>query len=156
MRKLAAGGIFVFALTLTLGAIYWMKSLQHAWFSTMRSVYFAASNWVTVATAYVLMLYLKKSGPLRDVIHKRQIHDMGVLFFAFTVFTLTSTFRSISSLERRHTRRDFLVCAAGEGSWWQVGMLIVFGHFFLPFLALLRIDAKLSATVMVPMAFGPG
>jgi hypothetical protein len=31
-------------------------------------------------------------------------------------------------------------------------MLIVFGHFFLPFLALLRIDAKLSATVMVPMA----
>jgi hypothetical protein len=32
-----------------------------------------------------------------------------------------------------------------------VGQLIIFGHFFLPFLAMLRIDAKLSLPLMVPM-----
>jgi len=31
-------------------------------------------------------------------------------------------------------------------------MLIIFGHFFVPFLALLRIDAKLSLPVMIPLA----
>ncbi len=154
MRKWAAGGIFVFALTLTLGAIYWMKSLQHAWFSTMYGVYyFAASTWTAVATAYVVMLYLKKTGPLRDVIHKRQIHDMGVLFFAFTVFYSYIHFSQYFLIWNAAIPEEtFWYVLRETGSWWDVGMLIVFGHFFLPFLSLLRIDAKLSATVMVPMA----
>lgn len=32
-----------------------------------------------------------------------------------------------------------------------VGMVIIFGHFFLPFLMLLRIDWKLKLTVMIPL-----
>ena len=39
-----------------------------------------------------------------------------------------------------------------KGSWWSVGMLMIFGHFFLPFLMLLRIDTKMSFTVMLPLA----
>src|ERR1041385_2698597 len=35
MRKFSALGIFLFALTFTLGAIMWMKGLQHEWYSTM-------------------------------------------------------------------------------------------------------------------------
>jgi len=34
-----------------------------------------------------------------------------------------------------------------KGTWWYVGLVIVFGHFFLPFLALLRIDLKLTFLV---------
>lgn len=154
MRKLAAGGIFVFALSLTLGAIYWMKSLQHAWFSTMYGVYyFAGSTWTTLATAYVLMLYLKKTGPLRDVIHRRQIYDMGVLFFAFTVFYAYIHFSQYFLIWNAAIPEEtFWYVMRENGSWWEVGMLIIFGHFFLPFLCLLRIDAKLSITVMGPMA----
>lgn len=32
-----------------------------------------------------------------------------------------------------------------------MGLLILFGHFFIPFLILLRIDTKMSVTVMAPM-----
>jgi hypothetical protein len=39
-----------------------------------------------------------------------------------------------------------------QGSWWWVGMVIIFGHFFAPFLALLRIDFKLKMAVMLPIA----
>ena len=38
------------------------------------------------------------------------------------------------------------------GSWRQIGFLLVFGHFVLPFLCLLRIDAKLKLSVMIPLA----
>ena len=31
-------------------------------------------------------------------------------------------------------------------------MLIIFGHFFVPFLSLLRIDAKLALPVVIPLA----
>jgi len=38
-----------------------------------------------------------------------------------------------------------------QGTWWQICMLLIFGHFALPFLTLLRIDAKLWLPVMIPL-----
>ena len=46
----AAYGVVLFAFTLTLGAILWMKSIQHQFFSTMYGVYyFAGSVWLTIS-----------------------------------------------------------------------------------------------------------
>jgi uncharacterized membrane protein YpjA len=39
-----------------------------------------------------------------------------------------------------------------QGPWWWVGMLIIFGHFFVPFLALLRQDVKVRSEVMITVA----
>jgi hypothetical protein len=40
-----------------------------------------------------------------------------------------------------------------KGAWDYVGKyVIIFGHFFVPFLMLLRIDWKLKLTVMLPLA----
>src|SRR5690348_7251157 len=38
-----------------------------------------------------------------------------------------------------------------KGSWFGVSMVIIFGHFLLPFLALLRIDVKNVFSYMVPL-----
>jgi hypothetical protein len=39
-----------------------------------------------------------------------------------------------------------------KGTWWFTGAItIVFGHFFMPFLALLRIDVKLKLAAMLPI-----
>src|SRR5262249_54886501 len=37
-------------------------------------------------------------------------------------------------------------------TWFWVSLVIIFGHFFLPFLALLRIDVKHTFSLMVPIA----
>jgi len=42
MRFLSCLGIFLFAFSLTLAVIMWMKGLQHQWFSTMYGVYYFA------------------------------------------------------------------------------------------------------------------
>jgi len=87
LRKLAAGGIFIFAFSLTLGVIYWMKSLEHQWFSTMYGVYyFAGSVWTTLATAYLMSAVLQRTGHLAPVMREATFKDIGTLFFAFTVF----------------------------------------------------------------------
>lgn len=153
MRVLAASGIFVFAPTLTLGAILWMKSLQWQWFSTMYGVYyFASSVWLTVATVYVLTLYLQRKGPLAPVIQPPIYHDIGKLFFAFTVFYAYIAFSQYFLIWNANIPEEtFWYVMREKGSWWDVGMLMIFGHFFLPFLMLLRIDTKMSVTVMVPM-----
>jgi uncharacterized membrane protein YpjA len=36
-----------------------------------------------------------------------------------------------------------------KGTWWDIGIFIIFGHFFIPFLALLRIDVKNNFKYMI-------
>jgi hypothetical protein len=154
LRVHSAYGIYVFAFTLTLGAIMWMKALEHQWFSTMYGVYyFAASVWTTLATLYVIVTVLKKTGPLAAVVKPRQMHDIGVLWFAFTVFYAYIHFSQYFLIYNANIPEETFYYVKREvGSWWQIGMILVFGHFLFPFLTMLRIDAKLNLSVMIPLA----
>ena len=154
MRVHAAYGIFIFAFSLTLAAIMWMKALEHQWFSTMYGVYyFAGSVWLTLATLYVIVAVLKRSGPLAAVVGTRQMHDIGVLWFAFNVFYAYIHFSQYFLIWNANIPEEtFYYVQREAGSWWQIGMIIIFGHFVIPFLCLLRIDAKLNLAVTVPLA----
>jgi hypothetical protein len=154
LRVHSAYGIYVFALTLTLGAIMWMKALEHQWFSTMYGVYyFAASVWTTLATLYVIAIVLKKTGPLAAVVKTRQIHDIGVLWLAFTVFYAYIHFSQYFLIYNANIPEEtFYYVKREAGSWWQICLILIFGHFVFPFVALLRIDAKLNLSVMIPLA----
>ena len=154
MRLHACWGIWAFGVTLTLAAIMWMKALQHQWFSTMYAViYFAGSAWLALATVYVITLVLDRQRILTDVLHEHQFYFLGSLMFAFTVFYAYVHFAQYFIIWNANMPEEtFWYVQRENGAWWQFGMLIIFGHFFLPFLALLRIDAKLSLPVMIPLA----
>lgn len=153
MRRHSAYGIYLFAFTLTLASILWMQGVQFQWFSTMYGVYyFAGSVWVTLATLYLVTVILVRTGPLDGVIHRRQMHDIGVLFFTFTVFYAYIAFSQYFIIWNANIPEEtYFFTMREEGSWWQISLLLVFGHFFIPFLALLRIDAKLSLPLMIPL-----
>jgi hypothetical protein len=154
LRMHSAYGIYAFGFTLTLGAIMWMKALEHQWFSTMYGVYyFAASVWTALATLYVLVAVLKQTGPLASVVGNRQMHDIGVLWLAFTVFYAYIHFSQYFLIWNANIPEEtFYYVKREQGSWAQIGYLLVFGHFLFPFLTLLRIDLKLKLTVMIPLA----
>jgi len=154
MRKYAAGGIVLFAFTLTLGVIYWMKSLEHQWFSTMYGVYyFAGSVWTTLATMYVLTALLQRTGHLAPVVRDSTFKDIGTLFFAFTVFYAYIHFSQYFLIWNAAIPEEtFWYVKRENGIWWYLGMLIIFGHFFVPFLTMLRIDVKKKLTIMAPLA----
>ena len=153
MRFYSSIGIFLFAVTLTLGAIMWVKGLQHQWFSTMYGVYyFAGSVWMTLGTAYVITMILDRQGVLTDVLHEHQYYFLGSLLFAFTVFWAYVTFSQYFIIWNGNMPEEtFWYILREQGTWWYVGLVIIFGHFFLPFLALLRIDVKCVFSYMVPL-----
>jgi hypothetical protein len=154
LRVHAAYGIYATALTLTLAAIMWMKALEYQWFSTMYGVYFfAESVWTMLGTLYVLTVVLKKAGPLHAVVHANTLHSLGVLWLAFTVFYAYVHFAQYFLIWNANIPEEtFYYVRREAGSWWQICMLIVFGHFLVPFLLLLRIDFKLKLSVMLPLA----
>jgi hypothetical protein len=154
MRVLSYIGIFLFAVTVTMAAIDWMKSLQHQWYSTMYGVYyFAGSAWTTVITVYVIGVILRRAGPLQGVLHTTHFYYIGSLFLAFTVFYAYIHFSQYFIIWNANIPEEtFWYRLRENGSWWWVGMVIIFGHFFVPFLMLLRIDFKLKLAVMGPLA----
>jgi hypothetical protein len=150
MRRWSAVGIFFFAMTLTLAAIMWMMALQVQWFSTMYGVYyFAGSVWTTIATVYFLTAVLQRTGFLRDVVHQETYYFIGSLQLAFTVFYAYIHFSQYFIIWNANVPEEtFWYVLREKGTWWDIGLVIIFGHFFIPFLLLLRIDWKLKLPVM--------
>jgi len=160
MRGYSYWGIFAFAITMTFAAVMWMKALQHQWFSTMYGVwYFAGSVWTTLGTAYAIMTVLNRQRILTHVLHDHQFYFMGTLFFAFTVFYAYVTFAQYFIIWNANMPEETFWYVVREyapdgtrSSWFLVSLVIIFGHFFVPFLSLLRIDIKSSPKFVVPLA----
>jgi hypothetical protein len=154
MRVYSALGIVLFALTLTLAAIVWIKGLMYEWASTMYGVwYFAAGVWTTLATVYVITMILQRTTPLREVVRENTYYMIGSLLFAFTVFWAYISFGQYFIIWNANMPEEtFWYVLRENGTWWFTGaIIIIFGHFFVPFLALLRIDVKLKLAVMLPL-----
>jgi hypothetical protein len=154
MRFYSALGIILFALTLTLAAIMWMKGLMYEWASTMYGVwYFAASVWTTLATVYVITMILQRTTALRDLVQDKTYYMIGSLLFAFTVFWAYISFAQYFIIWNANMPEEtFWYVKREAGTWWFTGaIVIIFGHFFIPFLALLRIDVKLKLAAMLPI-----
>jgi len=154
MRFYSAVGIIKFALTLTLAAILWMKALMYEWASTMYGVwYFAGSVWVTLATVYVITLILQRTTALRDLARERTYYMIASLLFAFTVFWAYISFSQYFIIWNANMPEEtFWYVLREQGTWWFTGAIVlIFGHFFMPFLALLRIDVKLKLAAMLPI-----
>jgi hypothetical protein len=150
MRFFSYIGIFLFAFSLTFGAVMWMKALQHQWFSTMYGVqYFAASVWLALITVYVITMLLDRQRVLTDVLHEHQYYFLGSLFFAFTVFYAYVSFAQYFIIWNANMPEEtFWFVVREKGTWKYIGFIIIFGHFFLPFLSLLRIDVKSNFAIM--------
>lgn len=153
MRFYSGIGIVLYAITVTLGVVMWMKSLQYQWFSTMYGVYFfAGSVWMTLATVYVITMILDRQGVLTEALHEHQYYFLGSLLFAFTVFYAYIHFSQYFIIWNGNMPEEtFWYLVREKGTWWYVGLVIIFGHFFVPFLALLRIDVKHVFSFMVPL-----
>jgi hypothetical protein len=155
MRFYAASGVVLFAVTVTLASIVWMKGLMDEWYSTMYGVwYFAASVWVSLPTIYVITLVLQRVGPLRNLVREHTYYMIGSLFFAFTVFWGYVSFAQYFIVWNANMPEEtFWYVLREKGTWDVVGKyVIIFGHFFVPFLMLLRIDWKLKLRIMLPLA----
>jgi len=153
MRFYSSIGIILFALTLTMAAVLWVKGMQHEWFSTMYGVYyFAGSVWMTLATAYIITMILDRQRILTPVLHDHQYYFIGSLLFAFTVFySYIHLAQYFIIWNGNMPEETFWYVIRERGGWWYVGLIIIFGHFFIPFLSLLRIDVKNTFRLMLPI-----
>jgi hypothetical protein len=152
MLRLSGGGLVLYALTIFFMSVDWMMSVDPHWFSTIYGILFMGGQGLaSMAFTIAVVVLLARTEPMSRVIGPNHLHDLGKLMLAFVMLWAYFSFS------------QFLIIWAGNqpeeipwylsrmtGAWGWVSMLVIVGHFALPFLLLLNRELKRTgATVAV-------
>ena len=152
-RRLCAAFLPIFALTATFLAFDLLKGLDYKWFSTMYGVYFFAGCALNgMALLILTTILLRRAGYLQTVMSPEHHHIMGKLTFAFVVFWAYVTFSQFFLIWYANiTEETSYFILRNTGNWNIANIALVFGHFALPFLFLIRQDVKKTPALMIPI-----
>jgi hypothetical protein len=153
-RKVSAPGLLFFVLTISFASVDWMMSLEPHWFSTIYGLTTVAGQALAaLAFAIVILSMTQHVQPISSYVVQRHFHDLGKLLLAFVMLWAYLNFS------------QFLIVWSGNlpeeipwyinrfnGGWEYVAILLVVGHFALPFMLLLSRDLKRNSAMLARVA----
>lgn len=158
LERLAGPGILLLGLTTTVGAFDLLMSLNPHWYSTIFGIYYFAGAAVgTFATLVLVVFALQRRGRLPAEIGAEHYLDLGRLLFAFVFFWGYIAFSQYMLLWYAHipemtgwlSIRGLTTVPGGVNAWSVVALVLLFGHFLIPFLGLMTRHTKRRPTVLV-------
>ncbi|MCS7063259.1 MAG: hypothetical protein NZM04_04320 [Methylacidiphilales bacterium] len=154
LQKISFIALPLFAVITTFSAIDWLMALDFHWYSTMWGVYiFAGSALSSLAFLIILTFTLQRLGYLNDVINKEHYHLMGKLLLAFTVFWAYIAFSQYMLIWYSNIPEETtFYIQRNQGSWYWLSLLLVIGHFIIPFLLLLFQITKRKPHILASIA----
>lgn len=152
MQTIAAPAMLLYAFTQSYAAIDWIMTLEYAWFSTMFGVYFFAASCCGFGATLILMVsFLQKTGRVTQSITTEHHQEMGKFLFAFGIIFWAyigySQYMLIWYANIPEETTWFMIRQLG--SWKWLSYLIIFGHFFVPFIVLLSKHPKRFKIMLV-------
>jgi hypothetical protein len=138
-RNLSAGGLPFLALAITFAAFDWLMSLNPTWFSTVFGVYYFAGSFVSALSLYAIATAAgRRGGMFGGLMTDEHTHNIGKLMLAFTCFWTYIAFSQLLLIwiAGIPDETPFYIRRFSAG-WAPLGILLIVGHFFLPFGALL-------------------
>ena len=153
-RKMVFPMLPLFALSLTFGAVDWLMGLDFHWFSTMWGVYiFAGSALSSMCVLVLLVTALRSAGYLEGVVTIEHYHIMGKLMLAFTVFWAYIGFSQYMLIWYANIPEETVwFLRRNTGSWNTLSIILVVGHFFVPFVILLFQATKKKPLLLCAVA----
>ena len=154
MSRIRVPGLIFWGFSVTFMAIDWVMSLSPHWFSTMFGLLFIAGQGLSAMSFLITVLvFLSNFRPMSEVLTARHLHDLGKLLLANVMIWAYFSFS------------QFLIIWAGnlpqeipwyierlKGGWQYVALIIVLGHFALPFALLLSRDLKRNFKLLATIA----
>lgn len=152
-RTTFASGL-LFAVCLTFAAVDWLMGLDFHWYSTMWGVYiFAGTALSSMCVLVLIITALRGAGYFEGVISLEHYHIMGKLMLSFTIFWAYIAFSQYMLIWYANIpEATVYFLLRNTGSWWYLQILLVVGHFFVPFLLLLPNFGKKSPAVLCGIA----
>jgi hypothetical protein len=154
IARLSAAFLPVFAFTLWLASVDWIGALEPHWPSTIFGVYQFAGLFLSgLAAMTVLVIRLRRSGPLAGVVQAEHLHDLGKLLFAFSTFWMYIWFSQYMLIWYGNLPEEtaYFVHRQTPG-WLPLFVANVLINWAIPFLVLLPRAAKRSEKVLLRVA----
>lgn len=150
LERASAPALLAFAVTTSFAGFDWVMSLDPLWASTIFGVYFFAGGVVgALAALAIVAVALHRAGLLGQVSTVEHRHDIGKLLFGFLIFWSYIAFCQYLLIWYANIPEETVWFARRwAGSWRTGSLLLVFGHFAIPFLALLGRAGKRSPLIL--------
>ena len=155
-RAVSAPGLLAYVLTMTFASVDWVMSLEPEWYSTIFGLLTVAGQGLSsLAFAILVLALIYPSGALGEWVGPRQFHDLGKLLLAFVMFWAYLAFSQFLIIWSGNLPEEIpWYLDRMRGVWGVVALLIVVGHFALPFVLLLSRDLKHRAGLLAKVALG--
>lgn len=150
----SAPGLLVAVLSGSLASFDWIMSLNPKWYSTIFGLYvYVGGAWAMFATLILICIGLRRAGLLTHTISAEHYHDMGKWLFALTVFWAYIGFSQYMLIWYANLPEETIFFRwRSSGQWGFWSLLLLFGHFIIPFLVLIFRASKRNLTILGTMA----
>jgi hypothetical protein len=148
-------GVLLFVLTFTFASFDWMLSLQPTFYSTIFGLYICAGAFVgSLALLCLVITGVRSSGsPLAALISVDHQHNASKLMLAFIAFWAYMAFSQYMLIWVGNLPEEVTwITIRSRGPWRPIGILLVVGHFLVPFFLLLSRDLKRSPPALAAVA----
>jgi hypothetical protein len=137
-QLLSAPSVLLFAVSLTFAAFDWIMSLSPHWYSTIFGVYvFAGAGLASLCVCGLMMVRLRSWNVLGKVATVEHQHDLGKMIFGFVVFWAYIGFSQFILIWYANIPEETVYFRLRwyefDGSWKPWSLLLLFGHFVVPF-----------------------
>jgi hypothetical protein len=154
MQRLSGGGLLVYAITVFFMSVDWIMSLDPHYYSSIYGMLFMVGQALSgMAFSIAILALVGRREPLSRVLGVNHLHDLGKLTLAFVMLWAYLTFSQFLIIWSANLPEEIpWYLARMQGGWGWVGLVLIFGHFFLPFFLLLNRDLKRNPRTLAAVA----
>ena len=143
-RMISGPGLVLFVGTITFMSVDWVMSLDPHWYSTIFGVLMlGGSGLSTMAFSILMLALLARVEPMSRVATANNFHDHGKLMFAFVMLWAYFSVSQLLIIWSANLPEEVpFYLERLHGAWYPISIILLFGHFALPFLILLSSTLK--------------
>jgi hypothetical protein len=154
LKMLAGPGIILYVFAMSFAAIDWVMSISPHWASTIYGFLFVVGQLISSMSLMIsIAVLLAQTEPLRNVIQKRHLHDLGKLLLAFVMLWAYFDFSQLLITWSGNQPEEISFYRSRlYGQWGFVAVIVLIFHFFVPFFLLLSRSLKRNPSALPKVA----
>ncbi len=137
MRRIAAGGTVLYALTVTLFSFDWLMSLDPHWYSTIFGVYVFSGGFLGGLAILAIMSIVLRNNGAGNFVTAEHTHDLGKFLFAFTAWWAYIGGAQYFLIWYGNIPEETIYFLhRWEHGWKEFSLFLILFHFIIPFIVL--------------------
>jgi hypothetical protein len=156
LENVSGLGIVMYSLSMTFAVTDWVMSLDATWFSTIFGLIFlAGQGLMALSICIITVLLLSGEEPMRSMLRKTEMHDLGKLMLAFVMLYAYLSFSQwLITWSGNLPQEIQFYLNRLSGNWMNLSRFLILFEFAVPFALLLSRRLKKQPGFMVPFCSG--